>query len=625
MVYSVKRQFTEKSCVKHAVRLLIAVFIFTMFSGFSTVKAAGSSAYFNGQYVKVGLESMMNNSITVTLNGDYYINNVFYRSGTSLKITNSNGKVALNGAEADSLNFEHNGLANTLTIVSGSSSHKYLGNMLFQVKTVRGNTAVLPINTVYIENYLRGVLPYEMSNSFQVEALKAQAVAARNYVLRNLGKYSSNGYDVSDNTYDQVYKGYSGTQANIDAAVDGTKAMILLYGTSLVDTYYSANNGGYTEDSGNVWTTSLPYYVEKPDMYNPEYNWTETYTIDQIDAQLKSRGIITAGDKFTKINTSTIKYYTSGRVSSIDLVYTDSTGTEKTITRTKDGTRSYLPLQSTMYTVLYNEAAGSYTFTGKGNGHGIGMSQDGAQQAALQGLKYDAILGFYYTGTQIQKATSTLSSVTLSKTSVQAGESLTITANAAGGSGSGYFYLYEISKNGVQVYSSNPVSNSSIQYTPAEAGDYAVKVSVMDKLTNAEAGYDDTKTVSFTAAAAAGQTTLNGWVLKNSSWYLYENNNYLTGWQQVNNKWYYLDNTGIMKIGWHLDGTTWYFLDNSGAMATGWIQLGGKWYFLRSSGAMATGWIQSGSKWYYLYSSGAMAYSTYIGTYKLDASGAWIK
>lgn len=621
---SIKVLSGKKRTVKQVCRFLIAVFIFTMFSGFSTVKAAGSLAYFNGQYVKVGLESMMNNSINVTLNGDYYINNVLYRNGTSLKITNSNGKVALSdGTEAESLKFEHNGLSNTLTILSGSYSHEYFGDMLFQVKTARGNTAVLPINTVYIESYLKGVLPYEMSNSFHVEALKAQAVAARNYVLRNLGKYSSNGYDIADNTYDQVYRGYLGPQANIDAAVDGTKAMLMLYNNTLVDAYYSANNGGYTEDSGNVWTTSYPYYIAKPDTYNPEYNWTETYTLEQIDAQLKSRGIITTGDKFKEINN--IKYFTSGRISSIDLVYTDSTGAEKTITRTKDGARSYLPLPSTMYTVLYNETAGSYTFTGKGNGHGIGMSQDGAQQAALQGLKYDAILGFYYTGTQIQKATSTLSSVTLSKTSVQAGESLIITANAAGGSGSGYFYLYEISKNGAQVYSSNPVSNSSIKYTPAESGDYEVKVSVMDALTKAEAGYDDTKTVSFTAAAAGGQTTLDGWVYKNNSWYLYKNNNYLTGWQYVNNKWYYLDNTGIMKTGWFLDGRTWYFLDNSGAMATGWRQSDGKWYFLRSNGAMATGWIQSGSKWYYLYSNGAMAYSTYIGIYKLDASGAWIK
>lgn len=625
MYGSVKVLSWKKRTVKQAVRFLIAVFIFTMFSGINA-KAAGSSAYFNGQYVKVGLESMMNNSITVTLNGDYYINNVLYKSGTKLEVTNSSGRVALSdGTVADSLKFERNGLSNTLTIVSGLNSRKYFGDMLFQVKTVRGNTAVIPINTVYIENYLKGVLPYEMSNSFPVEALKAQAVAARNYALRNLGKYSSNGYDVADNTYDQVYKGYLGPQANIDAAVDGTKAMLMLYNNTLVDAYYSANNGGYTEDSGNVWSTSLPYYIAKPDTYNPAYNWTKTYTIDQIDEQLKNSGIITAGDKFTKIDISTIKYFTSGRVSSIDLVYTDSTGAEKTITRTKDGARSFLPLPSTMYTVSFDAAAGSYTFTGKGNGHGIGMSQDGAQQAALQGLKYDQILGFYYNGIQIQKATSTLSSVTLSKTSVQAGESITITANAAGGSGSGYFYLYEISKSGTQVYSSGSVNNSSIQYTPAEAGDYLLKVSVMDALTKAEAGYDDTKTVSFTATATGGQTTPDGWLYKNNSWYLYKNNKPLTGWQYVNNKWYYLDNTGIMKTGWFSDGTTWYFLDNSGAMATGWRQVAGKWYFLRSNGAMATGWIQSGSKWYYLYSSGAMAYSTYIGIYKLDASGAWVK
>lgn len=614
--------YSKKSSFKLAVKVLIAVFIATMFSGINKVMAYDGTPYFKGQYVKIGLESMMNNSITVTLNGDYFINNVIYKSGTSVKITNSNGRTALNGVEADSLKFEYNGIGNTLTIASGVNSRKYLGNMLFQVSTVRGTTGILPINTVYIEDYLRGVLPSEMSNSYHVEALKAQAVTARNYAIRNLGKYGTS-YDLSDTTYDQVYKGYYGPLTNVDAAVDATKGMLLLYGTSLVDAYYSANNGGYTEDSGNVWTTSLPYYVAKPDTYNPQDNWTKTFTVSDIDTALKANKIIADTDKFTSINLNTITTYTSGRVSNIEINYVDSTGAQKTKAFSREGARTFLSLQSALYTVTFNAAASTYAFIGKGSGHGLGMSQTGAEQMALGGQKYDAILGFYYTGTQLQRATPTIASVTLSKTSVSVGESLTITANAAGGSGTGYFYWYEVSKNGVSVYNSGSLNKSSIQYTPAEAGNYVINVKVMDALSKAD--YDDIKTVNFSAVSSTVQPTPDGWTAKNNNWYLYKNNIPLTGWQMVSSRWYFFDSTGIMKTGWVNDGGTWYYLESSGAMVTGWKQVSGKWYYLKSSGAMVTGWTELGGKWYYLYSSGAMAYNTTIGGYKLGASGAWIK
>ncbi|QAT40912.1 SpoIID/LytB domain-containing protein [Clostridium sp. JN-9] len=569
MVFSVKRQFAKKSCIKHAVRFLIAVFIFTMFSGIN-VKAAGSATYYNGQYVKVGLESMKNNNITVTLNGDYYINNVRYKDGTSLTLLKNNDKINLNGITVDSVNFVPSQTGNTISI----GKNKYLGIVSFQIK----NSAILPINSIYIEDYLKGVVPSEMYSTYNIEALKAQAIAARSYALRKL----TNGYDLDDTTNCQAYKGYYGTLTNVNKAVDETRGMVLQYQSNLIEALYSASNGGYIEDSSNVWSGSFPYYKEKQDPFDPQDSWTRQFTTADIDKILKSKKLISSTDTFTGINTNTITKYQSGRVSNIEINYVNSAGTPQMAAYSKESARMFLSLPSSLYTVTFDGK--TYTFTGKGIGHGIGMSQIGAQQMALSGKTYSDILNFYYPGTNVANVAGDIITPPTPPTPPEPPEP--------------------------------PATPPTPPVTPPEP-----------------------------PVTPPTPTTLNGWVSKDGSWYLYADNNYLTGWQKVNNKWYYLDSTGIMKTGWLKDGTTWYFMDNSGAMdtgwikdgttwyflndsgamATGWIKSGGKWYFLKSSGAMATGWIQLGSKWYYLYSDGSMACGTTIGTYKLDASGAWIK
>ncbi|MDF2882328.1 MAG: SpoIID/LytB protein [Clostridiaceae bacterium] len=530
--------YSKKRSVKCAVKFLIAVFIFTMFSGINKVMAADFTSYYNGANLRIGLESMMSNSINVTINGDYTVNSTLYKSGTSFTLLKSNDKIDLNGSAVDSVNFVPSQAGNTISITSGSNKYKYLGTISFQIKTVGANIGILPINSIYIEDYLKGVVPSEMYSSYNIEALKAQAIAARNYALRNLNKYGSNGYDLNDTISCQVYKGYYGTLTNVDRAVYETKGMVLQYQSNIIEALYSASNGGYIEDSSNVWGDSYAYYKEKLDTFDPEDSWTKLFTATDIDTILKSKKIISSTDTFTSINRNTITYYPSGRVSNIEINYVNSAGAQQMLAYSKDSARTFLSLPSSLYTISFDEKTNTYTFTGKGNGHGIGMSQKGAQQMALSGKTYSEILNFYYPGTNIV----------------------------------------------------NLVGDITTPTTPT-----------------------------------VPSTTPDGWVLKNNSWYLYKNNISLTGWQFVNNKWYYLDSTGIMKTGWFLDGTTWYFLDNSGAMAVGWTQVSGKWYFLKSSGAMATGWVSYGGKWYYLYSSGAMAFSTTIGSYKLDASGAWIK
>lgn len=134
----------------------------------------------------------------------------------------------------------------------------------------------------------------------------------------------------------------------------------------------------------------------------------------------------------------------------------------------------------------------------------------------------------------------------------------------------------------------------------------------------------------YLAASGAMQT---GWVKSNSKWYYMMPDGAMgTGWQSINGKWYYFDTTGDgrMLYGWQLIHNQWYYLSSSaadGAMKTGWIKVGGRWYYLGSAedGAMKTGWQYIDGKWYYLYESGAMAYSTWIGNYYVNSSGAWSK
>ncbi len=129
------------------------------------------------------------------------------------------------------------------------------------------------INHIYIEDYLCGVVPYEMSDSYPIEALKAQSIAARNYAAKRMG--SADSYDLTDDSSnDQVYKGYSPSAVNTAAAVDATAGQVLTYGDAIIDCYYSASNGGWTELPYHRWGggATWPYYrIDRDpyDTYNP--------------------------------------------------------------------------------------------------------------------------------------------------------------------------------------------------------------------------------------------------------------------------------------------------------------------------------------------------------------------
>ena len=127
----------------------------------------------------------------------------------------------------------------------------------------RGGQLVV-INHVDIEDYIRGVVPSEMPSSWNCEAHKAQAIAARSYALANLGKRASCGYDLKDTPEDQAYGGASAESAGTNNAVLQTEGIVLIYDLKIIPAYYSASAGGQTSSSADVWTKNLPYLKSVP-------------------------------------------------------------------------------------------------------------------------------------------------------------------------------------------------------------------------------------------------------------------------------------------------------------------------------------------------------------------------
>lgn len=134
----------------------------------------------------------------------------------------------------------------------------YRGKLM--IKNMGGKLTV--INDIDLEDYIKGVVPCEMSPSWEFEALKAQAIAARSYALANLGKQAKYGYDLKDNTEDQAYGGASSETKITNKAVDETHGLVLTYDMKVISAYYSASAGGMT--SKNAWGGYAPYLRSVP-------------------------------------------------------------------------------------------------------------------------------------------------------------------------------------------------------------------------------------------------------------------------------------------------------------------------------------------------------------------------
>ncbi len=314
------------------------------------------------------------------------------------------------------------------------------------------------VNVVNIEDYIKGVIPYEMSNAWPLEALKAQALCARTYVMSSLNGHSSNNFDVCNTTCCQVYHGANSANSTTDSAVEQTAGKYITHNGYLCQTYYSSSDGGATESSENVWSAELPYLRGVIDPYEEDiadsvylYYWTETYTGSELTDILQSSNY-----SCSDIVSFRVSQYTDvGNVYSITL--TDSNG--RNFTFSKDRARTFFGFRSMRYTIngggssggsdiyvndgstissdgplygigsggdiseintgtlyaitgtgdieqvggLYSgSASDTYVVSGSGYGHNVGMSQWGAYSMAKYHDKtYDEIIKFYYTGVTI--------------------------------------------------------------------------------------------------------------------------------------------------------------------------------------------------------------------------------
>lgn len=297
------------------------------------------------------------------------------------------------------------------------NGHPYRG--VVEVIRDQDGASVQALNLLYVEDYIKGVVPAEIGrlNRLEIEALKAQAVAARTYSLSKRGQHALLGYDLEATVADQVYKGVEGEDPLANQAVEATQEEVLLQGGRLVQAYYHANSGGKTEDIEQVWGKPSRSYLKPVEdeefcSWSDDYSWKETWTAEalrnNIEDFLRSMDVLRSGYLGDLLNLRVIGKAPSGRVELLEVVadresYRISGDKIRWALRRGSDPNSILP--STRFDLqIQRDQRGSIqriTARGKGNGHGVGMCQTGAIGMARRGYSYRDILTFYYPGTKI--------------------------------------------------------------------------------------------------------------------------------------------------------------------------------------------------------------------------------
>ncbi|MBQ9719999.1 MAG: SpoIID/LytB domain-containing protein, partial [Oscillospiraceae bacterium] len=249
------------------------------------------------------------------------------------------------------------------------------------------------INCLDLEDYVKGVVPYEMSSDWPYEALRAQAVCARTYVVYNQNAYEEYAFDLTDDTECQVYRGVLAANETTDQAVESTRGEYVRYRGKLCEIYYFASDGGASEDGRYMFESDRPYLLGKVDPFENavDYSfqsWEEWLTGENLSWLLSGKGY-----EIGYVVRVEPVYSSLGNAVAVDLY--DSLGRQLRLT----GRDAYtlLHLNNCRYTV---ERTGDYYwFRGSGWGHNCGMSQWGARaMASVYGYDYQDILRFYYTG-----------------------------------------------------------------------------------------------------------------------------------------------------------------------------------------------------------------------------------
>lgn len=257
--------------------------------------------------------------------------------------------------------------------------------------------SLMVINYIPLDEYLYGVLYHEVSHRWPIEALKAQAVAARTFALYQARQNKPQPYDLRSDIYSQVYGGRQSEKWSTTRAVNLTKGMVLSYKSDIIPAYYHATCAGHTEDASNLWNIDMPPLKGVPCDFckgSPHYKWTKEIPVWALENKLKDNGY-----KIGKVaSVSILSKDRSGRVDKLEIK--DNAGATVVLTG-KDFRQMMGPneLRSTKFNASVKW--GKLVLDGFGWGHGVGMCQWGAFGMSKKGKKAEEILKYYYPGAEI--------------------------------------------------------------------------------------------------------------------------------------------------------------------------------------------------------------------------------
>ena len=275
--------------------------------------------------------------------------------------------------------------ARELTIEPEDDGYVWIGDRWYRGTTrlIRQDNGITAINHVDLEQYLYSVVGAEAVSSWPIEALKAQAVAARSYALYKRDRESNGIYDVDTTIGTQVYQGLATEYTTTHEAVNSTLGQIMTYNNEVILAAFHSSSGGHTENVEDVWTSPLPYLraVVDYDHQSPVFEWQQVIPVSKIKSLVAGIGNIRGlqPDQMTP----------RGRVITMKV-----TGDRGSTTVSGKELRKALALRSTLFRVSTD--GNNLHIKGRGFGHGLGLSQWGAYYLAQQGVNYHQILAHYY-------------------------------------------------------------------------------------------------------------------------------------------------------------------------------------------------------------------------------------
>lgn len=460
------------SGVRQKVPFVFPVFFLLLYFLFYPVRVCFAVSAESPADLRVGI-SVNGNNLEISFESEYKL----VCTGTEetlpvgrYRLTGTGDRIEIYDYVRDKCDFFQGPLLFQPSLTSSENQFFSLHNALYG-REYRGALEVIPegnsllaVNVLDLESYLRGVLPGEMppawGNYGGMEALKAQAVAARTYALYNRGVCRHSKFQLCDQQHCQVYKGKAVESRCTDQAIDETSGEILVFNSQIIEPFYHGSNGGFTELAQNVWPESRPYLADVPDPYDDPGNplglpdficypaWTVDFTLESLDDLLSAKGCYIGGVNHVEI----VSTFPSGRVE--EVVVQGNGG--RSVSFLKEKTRTMLGLESQYFTMSGEPdarlwvvsadydyglqkkesfpelaekwvidghniksrlsgdrffAAGkgiqdyipriNFVIRGQGCGHGVGLSQYGAYNRSRDGHGYLEILSFYFPGTEV--------------------------------------------------------------------------------------------------------------------------------------------------------------------------------------------------------------------------------